>query len=293
MNGYDISNNQGDINNGLVPGEFAIIKATEGVGYTDPNCDANYQQAKAAGKALGVYHFARPDGNDPISEANWFVSQIQGYIGEAVPVLDLEVNPITPEWALAFLDRVYELTHVRGWLYMSQSKFNTGDWSAVWPNYAAWVASYGANNLHNGYGAPTAPISINGDWTIVAWQYTSKGILPGWDGDLDLNVAYLDRAGWQRYASGETTPTAPAVETAPVVAAPVPVVEPAPAPVVDTPAPVVTPIPVTTTPTPTQNIPVTNPFDPPTTADGSIFTLPRLSLFRLLLNALKRLFRIK
>lgn len=248
LNGYDISNNQGDINNGLVPSDFVIIKATEGVGYTDPNCDANYQQAKAAGKKLGVYHFARPDGNGPVSEANWFVSQIQGYLGEAVLVLDIEVQPITPQWVKSFADRVYELSKVRLWVYTSQSVFNTGDWSSVWPDYAAWVACYGMNNPQNGYGPAMAPVSINGNWTIVAWQYTSQGHLPNWGGNLDLDVAWVDAAGWDKYAKGNRDQPQPT--PAPVVPAPEPT--PQPTPVVTPPEPVqapVTPEPVNT-PTP-------------------------------------------
>lgn len=256
-NGYDESDNQGVINNALEPGNFVIIKATEGVGYTDPDCDANYQQSKAAGKQLGVYHFARPDGNDPISEANWFVSQIQGYLGEAVLVLDLEVEPITPAWAKSFLDRVYELTKVRGWLYMSQSKFNTGDWSALEPDYAAWVACYGVNAPQNGYGTAQAPVTINGNWTIVAWQYTSQGHLPNWGGNLDLDVAFLDAAGWKKYAEGDRNTPAPAPQPVPQpTLAPVPTPETAPTPKpeqVPTPTPEPTPVP---RPTPAPVAPV-------------------------------------
>lgn len=261
LNGYDESNNQGNIDNRLVPGDFDIIKATEGVGYVDPNCDANYQQAKAAGKLPGVYHFARPDGNAAVDEAKWFVSQVQGYLGEAVLVLDFETAPLDPNWAKTFCDTVYELTKVRCWVYANQNTFNTLDWSAVWPNYAAWVASYGMNNQQNGYGAPAAPVSITGNWTIVAWQYTSKGILPGWGGDLDLNVAYLDAAAWHKYAEGDRN--APAPQPAPVAVTPAPPVspvvqEPAPVsqtPVSDTPVP---PAPVTSTPDPVK-LPVVTP----------------------------------
>src|SRR5206468_2469246 len=109
----------------------------------------------------------------------------------------------------------------------------------------------------NGYVAPVAPVSITGDWTIVAWQYTSKGILPGWGGALDLNIAYLDAPAWKRYALGDRAqPVAPAPEPAPSPAeVPLPSPTPEPAPV---PAPVVTPIPVTHEPTPAQTIPVTS-----------------------------------
>lgn len=259
LNGYDISNNQGNIDNRLVPGNFVFIKATEGVGYTDPNCDANYQQAKAAGKLLGVYHFARPDGNDPISEARWFYSQVKGYLGEAVIALDLEVKPITPGWAKSFADEFYRLSKVRVVIYMSQSVFNTGDWSALTPNYAAWVASYGANNQQTGYGDPNAPVSINGNWTIFGVQYTSRGRLPGWGGDLDLDIAYVTPDQWKRYAAGDRNTPAPTPP--PVHPAPVPAPVPTPPAVVVTPPvvvpePVKTPIPVTHEPTPVHDIPV-------------------------------------
>jgi hypothetical protein len=118
------------------------------------------------------------------------------------------------------------------------------------------------NNQQNGYGNPNAPVTINGDWTIVAIQYTSKGILPGWGGDLDLNIAYLDRAGWAKYANPNQPAPAPTPAPTPVPIVPPVVQEPTPVPVTpvsDTPAPVVTPIPIEHIPTPSQDIPVSNP----------------------------------
>jgi GH25 family lysozyme M1 (1,4-beta-N-acetylmuramidase) len=266
MNGIDESNYQGAINNAVVPEDFDIIKATEGIGYVDADCDANFQQAKAAGRKLGFYHFFR--GNDPIQEARWFVSNTDGYFGQAVPVLDIE-TAISPEAAKAFVDEVYRLKQVRCWIYSFESAFNTGDWSALWPNYAAWVASYGANNPQNGYGDPNAPVTINGNWTIVAVQYTSKGRLPGWGGDLDLDIAYITPAEWDKYAIGDRNQPAPVVAPVvpepapaqPVVPTPEPVVAPAPTPVLPPeltviPTPVTTPIAVDHQVTPIQSIPV-------------------------------------
>lgn len=248
LNGYDLSNNQGNIDNSIVPGDFVIIKATEGVGYTDPDCDANYQQSKGAGKKLGVYHFARPDGNDPISEANWFVSQIKGYIGEAILMLDYETSPMTVEWAKQWLDRVYELTLVRPIIYMTQSTANGMDWSTVWEDYSIIPASWGINAPINGYSVPTPAVSVNGNWTIAGWQYTSKGRLPGWGDFLDLDVFYGSRTTWDEYAARYTEPTPPVV---------VPVVTP-PAPIPPVTLPVTPPVvtlptqPVQVTPSDTQ-----------------------------------------
>lgn len=253
LNFYDISDNQGDINNTLVPGDAVFIKATEGVGYTDPDCDANYQQAKGAGKLLGVYHFARPDGNAAVDEAKWFVSQIQGYIGEAILALDFETNPMTVEWAKEWLDEVYNLTQVRPIIYMTTSTANLMDWSSVWANYGLWVASWGINAPQNGY-TPSTNVNVNGNWNTAAWQYTSKGRLSNWSGYLDLNVFFGDASAWHKYAERYVAP-APTPEPTPVVTQPVtttPVSDPAP----------VSSTPVTTEPTTTDTTtPVPTPVD--------------------------------
>jgi GH25 family lysozyme M1 (1,4-beta-N-acetylmuramidase) len=256
LNGIDTSNNNAGVPDATISADFIIFKATEGVGYTDADCNPSYQEAVAAGKLPGVYHFARPDGNDPVSEARWFVSQIQGYLGKALLMLDLEVNPITPEWAKAFMDEVYRLTKVRCVLYMSQSKFQSGDWSAVWKDYAAWPAQYGANNPQSGFGTAQAPVSINGDWVIAGWQYSSAGRLPGYNANLDLDFFYGDAAAWQRYATGDREQPAPAPVETPTPT-PEPVAQPTPAPVVENPAPATPP--VVDTPAPTT--PVVTPID--------------------------------
>ena len=56
MNGIDISNWQAGIDVSKVPSDFVICKATQGTSYVSPDCDRAYQQAKKAGKCLGVYH---------------------------------------------------------------------------------------------------------------------------------------------------------------------------------------------------------------------------------------------
>ena len=90
MHGTDQSNWQP---NQITEGDFIICKATEGCGYVDPTCDAKYQMNKAAGKLLGVYHYARPDlGNSAEAEAEFFVNNIKGYIKEAILVLDWSLS---------------------------------------------------------------------------------------------------------------------------------------------------------------------------------------------------------
>lgn len=197
--------------------DFAIFKATEGINYVDNCCDKFYQQAKKQGKKLGVYHFARPDLNSAEAEANFFVENVKGYVKEAILVLDWEPGGgqiSNVAWAKTWLDKVYSLTGVKPIIYMSQSPENSYDWSSVAnSDYGLWVAKYGSNNGQQGT-QPTIKY-----WKFYAlWQYTSKGKVSGYNGDLDLDVFSGDTSAWDKYAGGSGTPT------------PQPAPQPAPAP---------------------------------------------------------------
>ncbi len=200
MNGIDVSNWQNGINLLAVPADFVIMKATEGTGYVSPDCDRQYQQAKKAGRCLGVYHYA--NGGDYKAEADYFLNNIKGYIGEAILVLDWEGtnNPAFGvndyNWCKGWLDYVYSKTNVRPLLYCSQSvmsQFNgIGD-------YGMWIAQYADMN-ETGY--QDTPWN-EGAYTCAIRQYSSAGRLSGYSGNLDLNKAYMDRTGWNKYAGGD------------------------------------------------------------------------------------------
>ena len=207
MNGIDISSHQSGINLSKVPCDFAIIKATQGTSYVNPDCDRAYQQAKKAGKCLGVYHYA--GGKDPVAEANFFLENIKGYIGEAILVLDFESYQNSAysqgaTWCKKFLDQVYNQTKVRALVYISKSVCREFDWSKIAPNHGLWVAQYASNNTVDGYNSdPWTDNKGYGAWSGPAiFQYTSSGKLSGWNGNLDLNIAYMDRVGWNKYAGG-------------------------------------------------------------------------------------------
>jgi GH25 family lysozyme M1 (1,4-beta-N-acetylmuramidase) len=222
LTGIDISKWQAGLNPGAVPCGFVIAKATEGNGYTDASCAGFVDGAIAAGKLVGVYHFARPDlGNSAQEEAEWFVSQVKGWVGRAVLILDWEAgNLANVAWAKAWLDRVTATTGVRPLIYMSASPASAYDWSAVSGGYGLWIAGYptgGPTTL----GAPDCPYRPGHGWQIAMWQYTSSGTVPGYGGRLDLDVFYGDRAAWGRYAAknGTSAPTpapAPGPQPTPV-----------------------------------------------------------------------------
>lgn len=205
LKGIDISKWQGSGFNLDVAGDFVIIKATEGTGYVDPLCDKFYQQAKSKGLLRGVYHFARPDlGNSGAAEAEYFVKNIKGYIGDAILVLDYEVAPYSDDWAYAFAKRVHDLTGVWPMLYASASKINGVNWAKTAKNCGLWIAGYPSKyNVKN----PPLP-SVNdmpysiGAWAFWAiWQYSSSA------GTLDRNIANMDKAAWLKYANASAQPS--------------------------------------------------------------------------------------
>lgn len=209
MRGIDISHWQDGINLAKVPCDFVIIKATQGTKMVDNCCDKFYQQARKLGKKLGVYHYY--GGGEPIAEADHFINNVRGYIGEAILVLDWESGQnakfnLGQKVAKQFLDRVYEVTGVKPLIYMSKSVCRDYRWNeVVEADYALWMAQY-ADKKPTGY--QTSPWTDKkglGDFdACVIHQYASTGRLEGYNGDLDLDIAYMTASAWDRYAQVET-----------------------------------------------------------------------------------------
>ena len=207
MNGIDISSWQAGINLSVVPCDFVIIKATQGTGYTNPDYARAYSQAKAAGKCLGVYHYA--EGGSPTAEADYFIKQVGSRVGECVLALDWEgeqngafgVNDFA--WCKAWLDYVANKTGVNPMLYTSQSVM--GRFAGI-GNYGLWIAQYADMNA-TGYQA--TPWN-EGAYDCAMRQYSSCGRLSGYAGNLDLNKFYGDKTAWNKYAGkGNATTTPP------------------------------------------------------------------------------------
>lgn len=213
MNGIDVSSWQTGIDISQVDCDFVVTKATEGTSYVNPDCDRVYQQAKSLGKELGVYHYA--SGGDAVKEANYFVDNIAGYIGEAILVLDFEGKAVNrgSAWAKTFLDTVYTRTGVKPLIYMSASVVSRYDWSSVRASdYGLWVAGYSkGDTVFYGYNSDI-PMNYNvGVWSdcVAMYQYTSSGRLSGYSGKLDMNVFYGDESTWNAYAGGGNAVTKP------------------------------------------------------------------------------------
>lgn len=223
----DVASHQHDSNTGAwtapmrefwPQAEAVIIKATEGAGYVNPFCDADYQQAKKDGKPRGFYHYA--SGGDPRAEAEYFYNHTKGYVRDGIPALDWEAGGNAAwgdsGWCRRFVDRYHELSGIWPMIYIQASAIaqaaNCASDCALWVAYYP-TTEYGWANERYGYDAARYPI---GPWkNITIWQYGSNPI--------DCNVGYLDKAAWARIAGAtgaaaqpsKSAPSAPAKPATP------------------------------------------------------------------------------
>ena len=206
LNGVDVSSYQRGIDLAKLPVDFVIVKATEGTGYVNPDCARAVEQALAAGKIVGVYHYV--NGSGSTAEADHFVSSCKGWIGKVIFAIDWEAGGNKAWGNTGYLDavikRVKASTGKAPLLYASASVF---PWAIAKANdCGTWVAEY-ANTQPTGF--QTSP------WHSKSWtgsclirQYTDNLRVPGWNGGLDGNVAFCDRATLARYISGTATAAA-------------------------------------------------------------------------------------
>jgi lysozyme len=216
MNGIDISEYQRDIDLSKVPCDFVIVKATQGVNYVSDVCDSQVQQAISLGKPFGFYHYV--DGSGAQAEADFFIDNCAGYFGRGIPCVDWEdgKDPSShnaawgdTDYLRRLVQRVIDRTGVKPLIYASEDSFPWDVAQAL--DCGAWVAQY-ADDAETGY--QDAPWN-EGAYACAIRQYSSHGRLAGYDGDLDLDKAYMDAAAWGKYV-GAASVTAPAPAPSPV-----------------------------------------------------------------------------
>lgn len=193
MNIIDVSRYQGKIDwikvvNSSFKPEGVFVKASEGVGYTDPNLKINATGAKNAGLKVGYYHFASLNNRyaliDAKKEAEYFLSVIKDLPKNDYPlVLDIESNPgkLSKDevliWVNTFFYELSQKGHTDYILY-SYSPFLNENLPANHKlgSVKLWIADY------------TEPLILPKGWTKQwLWQYTQTGKIQGITGNVDLN----------------------------------------------------------------------------------------------------------
>lgn len=214
LNGIDVSSFQSGIDLAKVPGDFVIVKTTQGTWYTNPDWKRQAESAVKAGKLLGLYHYG--EGKNAKAEAAFFLAAARPYIGRAVLAYDWERTDNALFGSAAeipfvneFMKAVRDASGVWPLLYIQQSEVLARNWEPVAKNCGLWLAQYVVQQ-RNGY---TQALShgTTGAWDYPAiWQYTSGGYLSGYAARLDLNVAYMSRDAWAAYAKAKTAAPTPA-----------------------------------------------------------------------------------
>lgn len=209
MRGVDVSNWQCDVDTYALDADFVVAGATWGIGGFNNMCltngvnqAANYQLGRAvdSGKSIGVYHYAM--GRDASAEADFFIDNVRGYVGNAVLVLDWESqdNPQfgNGAWIETWVRHVHDRVQVWPIVYVQASVLGQLT-QFVREHCGVWVAQYASMNVTGYQETPW----LYGAYGEAMRQYTSNGYVSGYAGRLDLNYFRGERWQWDAYAHGD------------------------------------------------------------------------------------------
>lgn len=208
LNGIDISSYQAGLDFSKVPCDFAIIKATQGIGYTNPDCVRAVEQAMSLGKGVGVYHYI--SGGNAVAEADFFINSILNWIGKVMICLDWELDQNSAWGDESYLEQVINQviarTGVPPMIYAPASRYNEVAPVANRNNCGLWIAQYADMNPTGYQNTPWN----EGAYTCAIRQYSGSGRLNGWNGDLDLDKFYGSLDDFRKYyGSSSSAPSKP------------------------------------------------------------------------------------
>lgn len=204
--GVDISNHQAGIDLAAVNPGFVIVMATQGDWFTNPYFNEQVNAALALGRPTGVYHYV--DGSGVGAEVAHFLDVVGAHLaGQRVFwAIDWEAgqNDVWGDegYLRAVVDAVKARAGRRGLLYASSSVYPWGVQAAT--ECVPWVAQYASDE----------PVGWDANpWTDGTWptagvihQYADTGRLPGYGGNLDLNVYHGAAADLRALAGADTNP---------------------------------------------------------------------------------------
>lgn len=173
--------------------EYAIIRcgyrgSSTGALVLDPYWDFNWNQARAAGIKTGVYFFTQAlNETEAVEEASMVISLLDGAQTDYPIFIDVEGsggradildNNTRTKVINAFCNTLTAAGYNSG-VYANKNWFSTKINTYELGNVYKWLAQYNVST-------PT----YDGDYNI--WQYTSKGSVAGIEGNVDLNLSYID-----------------------------------------------------------------------------------------------------
>ena len=178
--------------------DFVITKCSGGTSFTIPN----WSTMLADAELTGVYHYAREKGyaGTAKEEAENFISQAQNAPEDANLFLDWEESTNTnlgdSDWILTWLQTVEAALGRKPLLYTYEAVLKAhANLSTIRDaGYQLWYARYPYSTAvgWQNYSQPTAS-----NWgKPIMWQYSSAGMIDGWQKALDLNIFYGSKEDW-------------------------------------------------------------------------------------------------
>lgn len=188
--GIDVSQHQGTIdfkkvkNKGI---DFVVLRAGFGryVTQVDTTFETNYANCKKNSIDVGVYWYSyAKNTTEAMKEANTCLQVIAGKEFEYPIFIDLEESlaslgrTTVSAIANAFCNILEQAGYYPG-IYMSRSPAQSYLTADIQSKYPLWLAEY-ADKLN---------------WTgpaVGMWQWSSTGTLSGINGDVDMDICYVD-----------------------------------------------------------------------------------------------------
>ena len=177
MKGIDISSYQQNVdfvkvkNSGV---EIVYIKATEGITYSNPLLKSQYAGAKTAGLKVGFYHYLRA--NNPMLEAKYFLSTINGLSANCKYAIDVEValgQALTKVSSNVRIFANYLIANKKEICIYTGDYFYANNLNSSVKDIPLWVAHYGVSK----------PDAVN----YIGFQYSASGSINGINGAVDLD----------------------------------------------------------------------------------------------------------
>ncbi|MGX5849871.1 glycoside hydrolase family 25 protein [Mesorhizobium sp. PL10] len=182
VRGIDVSHHQGEIDWRRVAGDdvaFAVIKATEGGDHVDDAFAKNLREARAAGLAVGAYHFftfCRPGAD----QAKNFIAVVPHDQPLLPPVVDIEFGGNCPQRPSP------EQLSVELQAFLGPVEAAFGKPAIIYLTDEAAAAYLGQITVRQRWLRSLALKPSEDGW--IYWQYHNMGRVDGIEGDVDLNV---------------------------------------------------------------------------------------------------------
>lgn len=191
MNGIDVSKWQGEIDFKAVKAsgaDFVMIRLCHG-GEKDVYFESNYAKAREAGLLIGVYDYTYATSVDAaVNEACTVIGLLGGKTLDFPVAFDMEDASILAvtdsntrtDMAWAFCNTIKSVGY-RSALYANLNWLNSAFVNDRLSGMEIWIARYREMSQGHGY---------SGAGSVIMWQYSSTGRVPGIATNVDLDVAF-------------------------------------------------------------------------------------------------------